>query len=139
VVAGWVLLAALCQSVFFVLQKPLLTCNAPVGVTATVIWAGTLGFVPFAEGLPLAIREAPLDTTLAVVFLGVGPAALAYLTWAYVLARFPAGQAAGFLYLVPPATMLIGWWWLGELPTPLALLGGLLAISGVAIVARFGR
>lgn len=137
--AGWILLAAHRQSVFFILQKPLLARTAPLAVTAAVIWVGTLGLLPFAGGLPQAVAQAPLHATLAVVFLGVGPAALAYLTWAYVLARFPAGQAAGFLYLVPPATMLIGWLWLDELPTLLAVLGGILAIGGVVIIARLGR
>jgi drug/metabolite transporter (DMT)-like permease len=137
--AGWVLLAAVCQSLFFILQKPLLGRHAPLAVTASVIWAGTLGLLPFAAGLVHTIAAAPLDATLAVVFLGVGPAALAYLTWAVVLARFAAGQAASFLYLVPPTTMVVGWLWLGELPTLLAVLGGGIAISGVAIVARFGR
>lgn len=69
----------------------------------------------------------------------MGPAALAYLTWSYVLAHFPAGRAASFLYLVLSATMLLGWVWLGELPTLLAVGGGALAISGVALVARRGR
>ena len=45
-----------------------------------------------------------------------------YVSWAYTLARIPAGRAASFLYLVPGVT-----------------LGGAIAISGVVMVNLFGR
>jgi drug/metabolite transporter (DMT)-like permease len=41
-------------------------------------------------------------------------------------------------YLVPPVAMLLGWLLLGETPVPLAVVGGVLCIAGVA-VARTSR
>jgi drug/metabolite transporter (DMT)-like permease len=137
--AGLVLLAALAQSLYFVLQRPHLALYRPVEFAAYAIWAGTIGLLPFAPGLAATVAAAPPSATLAVLFLGVGPAALAYATWAAVLARVPAARAASMLYLVPGVAMLIAWIWLGELPSPLSLLGGALAIAGVAIVATLGR
>ncbi|HEU5098855.1 MAG TPA: DMT family transporter [Roseiflexaceae bacterium] len=137
--AGLVLIAALAQSVYFVIQKPLLATYRPVEFATYAIWAGTLGLLPFAPGLAGAISAAPIDATLAVAFLGIGPAALAYATWAAVLARVPAARAASMHYLVPGIAILIGWIWLGEEPRPLSLLGGAIAIAGVVIVTKLGR
>jgi drug/metabolite transporter (DMT)-like permease len=137
--AGLVLLAALAQSVYFVLQKPHLAAYRPVELAAYAIWAGTLGLLPFAPGLAGAVRAAPAGATLAVIFLGIGPGALAYAAWAAVLARLPAARAASMLYLVPGFAILIGWLWLGEAPHPLSLLGGAIAIAGVLIVTTLGR
>jgi drug/metabolite transporter (DMT)-like permease len=134
-----VLLAAIQLSLYSVVQKPLLARYRPVEVTTYAILAGTLGLLPFGWGLPATILAAPLPATLAVIFLGVGPAALAYVAWSVVLARLPAGRAASFLYLVPPTVLLVAWLWLGELPELAAIGGGALALTGVALVASAGR
>jgi drug/metabolite transporter (DMT)-like permease len=134
-----VLLAAVQLSLYSVVQKPLLARYRPVEATTYAIFAGTLGLLPFGWGLPATILAAPLPATMAVIFLGIGPAALAYVAWAAVLARLPAGRAASFLYLVPPTVLVVAWLWLGELPGLAALGGGAIALGGVAIVARAGR
>jgi drug/metabolite transporter (DMT)-like permease len=134
-----VLLAAALLSLYSVAQKPLLARYRPVEATTYAIFAGALGLLPFGWGLQATLLAAPLPATLAVIFLGIGPAALAYVAWAMVLARLPAGRAAGFLYLVPPTALLVAWLWLGELPAPSALGGGAIALAGVALIARAGR
>jgi drug/metabolite transporter (DMT)-like permease len=134
--AGFVLLAAISQSIYFVAQKPLLTTYRPIELTTFAIWSGALCLLPFSSGLVGTIQTTPLTPTLAVIFLGVGPGALAYTTWAYALTRLPAIRASIFLYLVPVVAIGIAWLWLGEIPGVVALLGGTLAISGV-ILASF--
>jgi drug/metabolite transporter (DMT)-like permease len=134
-----VVLAAALLSLYSVVQKPLLARYRPVEATTYAIFAGALGLLPFGWGLPATLLAAPLPATLAVIFLGVGPAALAYVAWAAVLARLPAARAAGFLYLVPPTALLVAWLWLGEVPASAALIGGAIALAGVALVARAGK
>jgi drug/metabolite transporter (DMT)-like permease len=137
--AGLVLLAAIQLSLYSVFQKPLLQRYRPVEVATYAIWAGTLLLLPFAAGLPAVVAAAPLQSTLAAIFLGIGPAALAYITWAVALAQLPAARAASVLYLVPAIALLIAWLWLGEVPGALSLIGGAFAIGGVIIVATLGR
>ncbi len=134
-----VLAAALASAAYSLGQKPFLARYSALECTAYAIWAGTALLVPFAPGLVGQMRAAPLTATLAVIYLGVVPAALGYVLWAWMLAQVPAATAGSFLYLVPPAAALIAWAWLGEAPGALAVLGGALVIGGVILVNRWGR
>jgi len=134
-----VLLAAACLAASFILQKPLFAHYRPLELTCYSIWGGTLLSLVFLPGLPQEVREAPLPATLAVVYLGLFPAALAYLTWAVVLSRLPAGRAGSLLYAAPVLAFVIAWIWLGEVPTLIAVVGAALALGGVVLVNTLGR
>lgn len=134
-----ILAAAVCQASQFVLQKPLLARYGALPVTACLIWAGTAMLLPFFPGALDAAPTAPLEALGAVLFLGLGPAALAYVAWSFALARLPVGRAASFLYLVPPVATGMAWVWLGEAPGTGALLGGAVALAGVILVNTVGR
>ncbi|HVT58290.1 MAG TPA: DMT family transporter [Thermoanaerobaculia bacterium] len=131
---GLVVVAALAQSVYFCLQRPLLTHQAPLGVTALALWFGTLLLLPFLPSLLHQIPRAPLGATITVAYLGVCPGAIGYVAWSHVLARMPAARASSFLYVVPVLTILIGWLWLREAPSLLSLAGGGVALAGVVVV-----
>jgi drug/metabolite transporter (DMT)-like permease len=136
---GLVLLATLATSLFFVLQRPYLKRYTPFQMTAIGIWAGTaLMAAIWLPGLVPAIRHAPAAATMSIIYLGVLPGALAYVTWAYALSRVPASLLGTSLYLEPPIAIAIAFVWLGELPPALTVLGGLVAIAGVVISSRWG-
>jgi drug/metabolite transporter (DMT)-like permease len=137
--ALFVLGAAVCQSLYFVLQKPLLKKYSSFEVVSYAMWLGTAALLPYAPGLLTTIRQASPSATLAVLYLGIFPAAIAFFCWSYTLSHLTASRAATFLYLVPVATVLIAYIWLGELPTWWTLAGGLLALSGVILVTTSGK
>jgi len=132
--AGLVILAALSQAAWFAVSKPLLSRYGVFETTCRTVWLGVLFLVPFAGEAWGALRVAPPAAIASIVYLGVFPGALGYVTWAYVLSRMPASRAASLLYLVPPIAFTIAWLALGEQPTLLALLGGVPIVAGVALV-----
>jgi hypothetical protein len=81
---------------------------------------------PSAEASPAGLFSA--------LYLGLVPSLLAYGTWTLVLARMPASRAINFMFAVPPTATLMGFALLGEVPTTLGILGGLLALAGVVLV-----
>lgn len=134
-----ILFSALATSVYFVFQKPMYKRYTSFQFTAYSIWAGTLFMLVLLPGLPQAIERAPPGATLAVIYLGIFPAALAYMTWTYALSRAPASITTSFLYLSPVLATFIAWLWLGEMPTGLSVIGGVAALAGVIVVNRWGR
>jgi drug/metabolite transporter (DMT)-like permease len=134
-----VLFAAALQATFFILQKKLLVHYRPLELTCYAIWSGTLVSFLFLPGFIGACKAAPLHATLAVVYLGIFPAALAYLSWAVVLSRLPASRAASLLYTIPVISFIIAWFWLAERPLFSTLAGGLLALAGVVTLNTSGR
>lgn len=126
--------AAFCTSVDAVIQKPLFARHRALVVSA---WSMILSALFLAPGLPHAIAEfaeADMEARLAVIYLGIVPSFIAYGAWSVTVSRFPASRAANFLYCIPPTATLMGFLWLGEVPHWLGIIGGVMALAGVAVV-----
>lgn len=134
--AMWILFAAFSESFFFIFQRGLLLKYGAVRLTTYVVWFGAIMMLPFSGDLVSALRNAPAGATVAVVYMGIFPTAIAYVLWAYDLSIFPASRVASLLYLSPVISIFLGWVWLGEKPGLLTIGGGILAILGVSFVQR---
>lgn len=131
-----ILVSTLMGAILTIVQKKLLTRYHPVAITAWVMWGGTLLLLIFAPDLYAEIREADVSSTVSAVYMGVFPAAVAYLAWSYVLKHVSAPRAAIALYALPLASTLLGFLFLHEIPSLMSLFGGGIALVG-AFVAHY--
>jgi drug/metabolite transporter (DMT)-like permease len=126
--------SAFCTAVGTIVQKPLFARHRPLTVATSNMVIGALCLSPFLAGSLAQAATADTASLAAVIYLGIVPGLIAYGSWAVALSRMPAGRASNFLYCVPPMATLMGFLWLGEVPTPLGIIGGALALAGVVMV-----
>ena len=123
-----ILIAAFSQSLYYILQRPFFAKYSPLELACYTVWGGTLPMLFFLKTPP------SLDVSLIITYLGIFPAALAYIAWTYTLANFSTARASSFLYFVPVVAILVGWFGLNEKPAILSMVGGGIIIVGVILV-----
>ncbi|TDW61043.1 threonine/homoserine efflux transporter RhtA [Kribbella pratensis] len=128
--------AAISYAVGVVTQKPLLSRLPAAEVTWLACTIGAVVCLPFAPTLVDELRTADASTIWWVVYLAAFPTALGFTTWAFALRRTSAGRMGVTVYAVPVVAIVLGWLFLGETPAVLALAGGALCLTGVAISRR---
>jgi drug/metabolite transporter (DMT)-like permease len=140
VAAGWGAVLCVAAAAFYaggvVAQKPLLSRASVLHVIWLAASVGLVVCLPFAATLADEVGDAGARSIAWMVYLGVFPTAIGFLTWAYALSRTTAGRMGATTYLVPPIAILIGWALLAESPETLAFLGGALCLGGVVITRR---
>ena len=134
-----VLVSALVYAVALVAQKVVLRRLSGLVLTWGACAVGCVACLPFAADLVRELSVAPARVWWAVVYLGVVPTAIAFSTWAFAMGRSDAGRLSVTTYVVPPVAIALGWLLLGEVPLPLAVVGGAVSLVGVAISRRRGR
>ncbi len=127
------------QAFYYVFQKRLQRRYRPQQITCYSVWLGAALLLVFAPGLPAQIARASLGRTLAVVYLGLLPTAVAFSLWNFALSRARAAKVTSAMYAMPALAIAMAFAWLGEVPSLLSLLGGALALSGVALLHLWGR
>jgi drug/metabolite transporter (DMT)-like permease len=130
------LVAAVTYAAGVLAQKPIVRRVPAVQATFLGCVIGMLACLPFGGALVDQLAVAPVDAWIGTVYLGIVPTALAFTTWAYALQRMPAGRLGVTTYLVPPIAIVLGLVAFGEVPHPLALVGGVLCLVGVALSRR---
>ncbi|MCX6468356.1 MAG: DMT family transporter [Corynebacteriales bacterium] len=133
------LVTAVLYAAGVLMQKVALRSVDAITATWVGCLAGLLVTVPFAPQAVGEIADASAGQIAGMVFLGIGPTAIAFTTWAYALTRTDAGKMAATTLTVPAIAILLSWVTLGEVPTLLGLVGGAMCLTGVAISRRRAR
>jgi len=131
--AALVLVSVLATSLYFVMQKPFHGRYGTEAVTTVTFIGGVITAIPFGLGLPHALMAAPPSRVAALVWLGLAPTFIGYLTWNMAIARASVSKVTSFIYFSTPIALLISWLWLGERPGPLTLIGAAIVITGVVL------
>ncbi|GBD57853.1 DMT family transporter [Gluconobacter wancherniae] len=131
--------AAVCGATYTILQKSLIQRYGALPSIACILVAGAVFLVPWLPQGLVSVAHGSTATSLAVLELGVFPAAIGYAAWAFVIGHMGAARGAAFLYLLPPVTFVLAFILVGEVPGFRTLLGGVIVMAGVAIASRYGR
>jgi len=134
-----ILAATLFSGLYTIMQKPLVSRIQPVRCTCYIIWICAASLSIYFPQLFTDIQNAPLSATLAVIYLGIFPAAIAYALWGFILSKLSATKTASTLYLVPFITILLSKLILGETPKLLSFIGGIIALIGAYIINQRSR
>lgn len=134
-----IVLSTVATSIYFVVEKPLLAQYRTLDVTAWVTWAGTLPMLLYWPGFVGQLSHASFDAIGWIIYIGIFPAALAYLTWNIALAHGDATQVTPFLYLSPILAAGLSWVMLHQIPGWPVWIGGALVLIGVILVQRRGK
>jgi len=132
--------ASISTSAYIIIQRRLTEKYTPLEVTAFSVFFGTLFMLVFLPGLIREIPGVPLIVNLIPVYLGLFPAAIAYLFWAYAISKARStAHVTMFLYLIPLLATLLAFLWLDERLSLSAFIGGIVIILGMFISGKWGR
>ena len=121
-----------------VMAKPL---SKKIGAFALMTWlcvfsGPMLLFLSLIfDGNPIAyFLSANAQSWLTVIFLGFFMQPIGYAAWYYVLKRYPVNKVMPVLLILPVTGLVTSIFLLGEDPPKQVFLGGLVIISGVALI-----
>jgi len=134
-----IVLAAVGESFYFVLQKPFLSRYSGLQLTTYTIWTGTVFMMVYMPGLITQIGAAPLASTLSAAYLGIFPAAIGYVLWSFALSRANVSRVTSTLNLSPILSLIIAFLVLGEIPSGLSVVGGVITVAGVILLNTLGK
>lgn len=133
IVLGAVALWAL----YSILSRQAMRYRSALSATAWSVFLGLplllLAAAWEARTFPVGIR---LELILAVLYIGVAPAAVGFLSWNAGVRRLGSSGAMVFYNTLPLYGALLGYLFLGESIGPAHLLGGALIIGGGLWAAR---
>lgn len=104
-----------------------------------VLWR--LQIAALIASLPLGLfgltqSSFSLRPLLAMIALGVGGTALAYVAMVTLIGRVGGSRASMTVYITPPVALLVGWAFRNDVVSPIAVGGSAIAILAAWIVGR---
>jgi drug/metabolite transporter (DMT)-like permease len=142
---AWALGAMVGVSAYFLLNARTDTGLPPLSLAAGGLVVGALllgllaavGIMPVtASGAPVALAGAVVPVGAVLGALGVVTAGVAYVTGVAAGRRLGARPASFVGLLEVVSAVFFAWVFLGELPRPVQLVGGLLVLAGVVVVQQ---
>jgi drug/metabolite transporter (DMT)-like permease len=133
-------LSILCGSTFYVIGGLLtlkISNKKNENVTASILIWGTLVLLPIFLFIEEPWKLSPrLDSTIALLYLGVFSTGVAWLLRFYILKRNGLVFQSQVAYLIPIFGVILGFLMLGELVTPKVIISLLAVIIGIYIVKK---
>ncbi len=126
--------AAICNGIYNVLQRKILKKYSSVQSSFFCVLVATVFMLIFTPNLVKEIPNAPYLVNLIIIYLGVFPAAIAYMLWSYSLSKVKKTiYTTSFLYLSPFISIVLAYFWLNETVSMVSFIGGIIIIIGLLV------
>lgn len=121
----WMLGAAVLLSLYNVIQRLMNRRISTLQMTAYSFLFGTLLLLGYTPETLNALHNASPGSVALVIFLGVFPGALAYVTWGKALSLAEnTGQVTNWMFMTPCLALLLEYVVTGHYPGEATLIGG---------------
>ncbi|HDG6063333.1 TPA: DMT family transporter [Staphylococcus aureus] len=128
-----ILLASFGESLYFTFQKKYIEKYGFIAFTLYTIMASSPFMLIFIPEIINDIHGATFTSIVSVLYLAIFPTIIPYVLLAYIVKSVGVSDATMSLYLTPIVSLLLSYLLLDELPTALAIIGGLITLLGVSL------
>ncbi|HCY2857899.1 TPA: DMT family transporter [Staphylococcus aureus] len=128
-----ILLASFSESLYFTFQKKYIEKYGFIAFTLYTIMASSPFMLIFIPEIINDIHGATFTSIVSVLYLAIFPTIIPYVLLAYIVKSVGVFDATMSLYLTPIVSLLLSYLLLDELPTTLAIIGGLITLLGVSL------
>ncbi|UXV47681.1 DMT family transporter [Staphylococcus aureus] len=128
-----ILLASFSESFYFTFQKKYIEKYGFIAFTLYTIMASSPFMLIFIPEIINDIHGATFTSIVSVLYLAIFPTIIPYVLLAYIVKSVGVSDATMSLYLTPIVSLLLSYLLLDELPTTLAIIGGLITLLGVSL------
>ncbi|SCU03204.1 DMT family transporter [Staphylococcus aureus] len=128
-----ILLASFSESLYFTFQKKYIENYGFIAFTLYTIMASSPFMLIFIPEIINDIHGATFTSIVSVLYLAIFPTIIPYVLLAYIVKSVGVSDATMSLYLTPIVSLLLSYLLLDELPTTLAIIGGIITLLGVSL------
>ncbi|EGQ1576125.1 DMT family transporter [Staphylococcus aureus] len=128
-----ILLASFSESLYFTFQKKYIEKYGFIAFTLYTIMASSPFMLIFIPEIINDIHGATFTSIVSVLYLAIFPTIIPYVLLAYIVKSVGVSDATMSLYLTPIVSLLLSYLLLDELPTTLAIIGGIITLLGVSL------
>ncbi|MBH0098033.1 EamA family transporter [Salinibacterium sp. NSLL150] len=124
------------------------TTSSPLAGLSLTVWSALVVPIPMlglafaingADAVGFALTHLTVPQLLSTAYTAWLASLVGYGIWNTLLARHAASAVVPFTMLVPPIGMTTAWLALGEVPTVIEVIGGVMLLLGVAITTGLLR
>ncbi|HDF7646285.1 TPA: DMT family transporter [Staphylococcus aureus] len=128
-----ILLASFSESLYFTFQKKYIEKYGFIAFTLYTIMASSPFMLIFIPEIINDIHGATFTSIVSALYLAIFPTIIPYVLLAYIVKSVGVSDATMSLYLTPIVSLLLSYLLLDELPTTLAIIGGIITLLGVSL------
>ncbi|HDI1519168.1 DMT family transporter [Staphylococcus aureus] len=128
-----ILLASFSESLYFTFQKKYIEKYGFIAFTLYTIMASSPFMLIFIPEIINDIHGATFTSIVSVLYLAIFPTIIPYVLLAYIVKSVGVSDATMSLYLTPIVSLVLSYLLLDELPTTLAIIGGIITLLGVSL------